>query len=72
VSGHSLKEPWSACMIQSIVGEQLPSLAISEEPFEVPTVEARLTFLEKVFLMHKEFQKPGDIRYHSMSAICKI
>jgi hypothetical protein len=40
----------------------------SEDSFEVPAVEPRRTFLEKIFLLHEEFRKEeGKMRHFRMS-----
>ena len=67
VSGLSLKEPFSACLIQSVVGEQYPGYPFAGEPFEVSAVDPKRTFLEKIFLLHEEFQRKEKMRAHRMS-----
>jgi len=68
VSARSLKEPWKGCTIQSLLDEILPSSPFSEAPFAVPSVEPIRTFLEKLFLLHEEFQKElSKIRSFRMS-----
>ncbi|RZL00703.1 MAG: nucleotidyl transferase AbiEii/AbiGii toxin family protein, partial [Pedobacter sp.] len=67
VSARSLKEPWSNCDIESILDEYLPK-DLKGGSFQVPAVEPKRTFLEKIFLLHEEFQKaPADIRHFRMS-----
>lgn len=64
----SLMEPASARSIQSIIGIALPDRPFSGTPFEVLTVDPRRTFLEKIFLLHEEFSKPGEkMRHERMS-----
>lgn len=68
VSGRSLIEPWSNRPVQSFIDEVYRGQPFTGEPFEVPTVEPRRTFLEKAFLLHEEFSKPiGDIKSERMS-----
>ncbi|MEI9945848.1 MAG: nucleotidyl transferase AbiEii/AbiGii toxin family protein [Chitinophagaceae bacterium] len=68
VSGRSLKEPWSTCQINSLVGEHIPGQPFSGQPFQVAAVEPRRTFLEKIFLLHEEFLKTeNNIRHFRMS-----
>lgn len=67
VSGLSLKEPSSSCLINSVVGEQYPGYPFAGEPFEVKAVDPQRTFLEKLFLLHEEFQQKGKMRSHRMS-----
>ncbi len=66
VSVRSLQIPFSSVSIQSILSEINPSeKAYPEQPFAVDAVEARKTFLEKVFLLHEEFGKPDVKRIRS-------
>lgn len=68
VSGRSLKEPWSNRLVQSFIDAAYPDLPFTQQPFEVPTVEPRRTFLEKAFLLHEEFSKPPEkIKSNRMS-----
>jgi hypothetical protein len=67
VSGLSLKEPSTACMIQSIVGEVYPDQPFAGTPFEVHAVHPKRTFLEKMFLLHEEFQRGEKMRSFRMS-----
>jgi hypothetical protein len=66
VSVRSLQIPFSNVSIQSILSEINPSEeAYPEKPFTVDAVEARKTFLEKIFLLHEEFGKPDVKRIRS-------
>lgn len=68
VSARSLIEPNQKVFIQSWIDQQYPSAAFVGEPFEVITTDPRKTFLEKLILLHEEFQKPTEkIRYYRMS-----
>src|SRR5664279_710875 len=69
VSVRSLKIPFTRRNVTSILQEVLPNPAYSEIPFPVNVVEARKTFLEKIFLLHEEFLKPdkAKIRAQRMS-----
>lgn len=58
VSCRSLKEPFSIQRFGSLVDEVYADREFSEPLFEVPTVNAERTFLEKIFLLHEEFQRP--------------
>lgn len=40
------------------MGEQFPTLPFADKPISVPCVNPERTFLEKLFLLHEEFQKP--------------
>lgn len=68
VSARSLIEPNQKVFIQSWIDPQYPGAAFVGEPFEVITTDPRKTFLEKLILLHEEFQKPTEkIRYYRMS-----
>lgn len=64
----SLKEPYSDCLFSSFVDQEYKDLDFSDEEFLVPSVNPERTFLEKIFLLHEEFQKPQDkIRVNRLS-----
>jgi len=68
VSARSLIEPNQRVQIQSWIDQQYPGDAFVAAPFEVIATDPRKTFLEKLMLLHEEFQKPTDkIRYYRMS-----
>ncbi len=56
----SLKEPFSLMPITSIVNELNSTISVSEKPIQIPTVRPERTLLEKLFLLHEEFQKPSE------------
>ena len=60
ISARSLKEPFKVVSVQSLVGKNFNDGEFSDKPIEIPTVLPKRTFLEKVFLLHEEFQKPKD------------
>jgi hypothetical protein len=53
-------EPCSPRVFSSLVGEHYPNQSFADQPITVATVNPERTFLEKVFLLHEEFQKPTD------------
>jgi predicted nucleotidyltransferase component of viral defense system len=68
VSARSLIEPNQKVFIQSWIDQQYPGASFVDKPFEVIATDPRKTFLEKLILLHEEFQKPSDkIRYYRMS-----
>ncbi len=79
IGARSLNEPFSKSTIQSIIDENYPDARFKEESFEVKAVVPEKTFLEKLILLHEEFQRPVEkIRVHRMSrhlydvySICK-
>jgi hypothetical protein len=54
----SLIEPFSFRTISSIIDETFPKAAFSALPVEIPTVNPERTLLEKIFLLHEEYQRP--------------
>lgn len=56
----SLKEPFTERLITSFVDEAFMGANFVELPFTVPSVNPERTFLEKIFLLHEEFQKESE------------
>lgn len=68
ISGRSYEEAVSETPVRSFMDERLPGNAFASPSFLVLTVEPERTFIEKVCLLHEEFNKSaGDIRCHRMS-----
>ena len=68
VSGRSYEEALSETSVRSLMDDRLPGNAFSSSPFMVVTFEPERTFIEKVCLLHEEFNKShGDIRSYRMS-----
>lgn len=60
VSCRSLREPFSVKSFGALVDEEFADKDFAEPLFEVPTVNAERTFLEKLFLLHEEFHRPAE------------
>jgi hypothetical protein len=60
ISCRSLREPFSVKTFGSLVDEFYADREFTEPLFNVPTVNKERTFLEKLFLLHEEFQRPDD------------
>jgi hypothetical protein len=60
VSCRSLREPFSIKPFGSLLDEFYADKDFAEPLFEVPTVNAERTFLEKIFLLHEEFHRPSN------------
>lgn len=60
VSCRSLREPFTIQTFGSLVDEFYADNDFAKPLFEVPTVNAERTFLEKLFLLHEEFHRPFD------------
>ncbi len=68
VSSRSLIEPNQEVAIKSMIDEQYPETDFAEQEFVVNATNPQKTFLEKLMLLHEEFQKPQDkIRHLRMS-----
>ncbi|MDE3211638.1 MAG: nucleotidyl transferase AbiEii/AbiGii toxin family protein [Bacteroidota bacterium] len=68
VGSRSLKEPFTRRSFGTIVSETFADLSFSDEPITIPVVNPERTFLEKIFLLHEEFQKaPEKIRVERLS-----
>ncbi|MEI7526899.1 MAG: nucleotidyl transferase AbiEii/AbiGii toxin family protein [Mariniphaga sp.] len=60
IGSRSLREPFSIRSIYSIIDEHSKGKTFADDSIEIPTVNPERTFLEKVFLLHEEFQKPVE------------
>jgi predicted nucleotidyltransferase component of viral defense system len=64
----SLIEPFTKKQIISLVGETFKGRDFADKHITLPVVNPERTFLEKIFLLHEEFQKPTDkIRVNRLS-----
>jgi hypothetical protein len=59
-SCRSLMEPASQQRFRSIVDDTFPEAEFTEAYITIATVNPERTLLEKVFLLHEEFQKPAE------------
>lgn len=68
ISARSLIEPNQTVLIQSWIDKQYEGASFVADSFEVIATDPRKTFLEKLILLHEEFQKPTEkIRFVRMS-----
>lgn len=68
IGSRSLKEPFSIREVRSFLGEVYDGRAFADLPISIPCVNPERTFLEKIFLLHEEFQRPFEkIRADRMS-----
>ena len=65
VSVRSLRVPFTTVEVQSILNAVNPKDVYSEKPFALEVVEAKKTFLEKIFLLHEEFSKPDKTKVNT-------
>jgi len=56
----SLREPFTVQRFGSLVDELYAGKDFAATLFEVPTVNPERTFLEKLFLLHEEFNRPSE------------
>jgi len=59
ISCRSLTEPFESVSMRSMIEDAYPDEHFTELPFHVPTVLPGKTFLEKIFLLHEEFNRSG-------------
>ena len=68
VGSRSLKEPFTQRTFGTFVSEIYTNNPFTDKPITIPIVNPERTFLEKIFLLHEEFQKPfGKIRVERLS-----
>lgn len=59
ISCRSMTEPSEKLSMRSMIADTYPEEPFAEPLFNVNTADPRRTFLEKVFLLHEEFNRPG-------------
>lgn len=57
IGSRSMREPFEDCSFSSYVGEVYKERPFADEQIVIPTVRPERTYLEKLFLLHEEFQK---------------
>ncbi len=68
IGSRSLIDPFTHREIVSFIGKQYQDFPFVDTPFSIPCVNPERTLLEKLYLLHEEFQKPEDkIRVKRMS-----
>lgn len=68
VGARSLMEPVDNRIIISMLSSEFSELPFAEKEITIPVVSPKRTFLEKIFLLHEEFQKETQfIRVERMS-----
>ena len=65
ISCRSMFEPVRPVMMRSMIDEAYPDEKFSNAQFPVSTVVPERTFLEKIFLLHEEFNRPGGCTHLS-------
>lgn len=62
VGSRSLREPFTPRTFATLVAENFTDRNFTDEPITVPVVNPERTFLEKIFLLHEEFQRADDVK----------
>jgi len=60
IGSRSLIEPYNERSFSSMVGVYFKGRSFADENIIIPTVNPERTFIEKVFLLHEEFQRPFE------------
>jgi hypothetical protein len=60
IGSRSLIDPFTNKLITSLVGESYSASDFADKAISIQVVNPERTFLEKIFLLHEEFQKPHD------------
>lgn len=60
IGSRSLREPFTVRKFSTMVGEHYNDKPFADVAIPIPTVNPERTFLEKIFLLHEEFQKSED------------
>lgn len=60
IGSRSLIEPFSKRRFRSFVGIHFDKRNFADNNITIPTVNPERTFLEKIFLLHEEFQQPQE------------
>ena len=60
IGSRSLMEPATLCSFRSIIGQTFPDLPFADADVSIRCVNPERTFLEKLFLLHEEHQRPKE------------
>jgi hypothetical protein len=60
IGSRSLKDPYTDRSFRSIISDVFSDKPYSDNDITIPCVNPERTYLEKMFLLHEEFQKPED------------
>ncbi len=60
MGSRSLKDPYSDRSFKSILSEQFSDKGYADTEITVPCINQERTYIEKLFLLHEEFQRPED------------
>jgi len=60
IGSRSLIEPSTLCSFRSMIGQAFPDLPFADTDVHIRCVNPERTFLEKLFLLHEEHQRPKE------------
>jgi len=60
IGSRSLMEPATPCSFRSMIGQSFPDLPFADTDVSIRCVNPERTFLEKLFLLHEEHQRPKE------------
>jgi len=60
IGSRSLKDPFSNKSFKSIIGELYTDKPFADDEVTIPCINPERTYLEKLFLLHEEFQRPEE------------
>lgn len=60
IGSRSLMEPSTECAFRSMIGDTFPGNNFADSDINIRCVNPERTFLEKLFLLHEEHQRPRD------------
>jgi hypothetical protein len=60
IGSRSMMEPATVCSFRSMIGETFPDFPFADEDIHIRCVNPERTFLEKLFLLHEEYQRPKE------------
>jgi len=60
IGSRSLMEPSTVCSFRSMIGEHFPEQPFADDDVNIQCVNPERTFLEKLFLLHEEHQRPTE------------
>jgi hypothetical protein len=68
IGSRSLTDPYTDRSFTTIISEEFSDKPYAETEITIPCINPERTYLEKLFLLHEEFQKPNDkIRVERLS-----
>ena len=60
IGSRSLKDPYTDRSFRSIISDEFSDKPYADENITIPCINPERTYLEKLFLLHEEFQKPEE------------